>query len=406
MTTPSLRPAPAAARVVHVITESVPFGGAQRNTLLTVERLVRSGWSVELVCGAPGGRLVEAAARAGAMTHVIPELVRTTAPWTDVHCLARLVRLFRSRRYDVVHTHSTKAGLLGRLAARAVRAPVVIHTFHGFPFVIDASLRSRVFVQVERLVGALTDGSICVAEALRREVESWRIPGHQKLVTIYSGIDLGACRPRREPADVRRELGIDPDVPIVGTVGHLRDAKSQEHLLEAAAILRREHPRLQLLVVGEGERRGFLEQRIRELSLEGTARLLGERNDVADLLGVFDVFAMCSLWEGVGRALTEAMARGLPVVVTPVYGVKELVHDGETGLTVPPRDPAALAAAIGRLLADRALADALGARARSLVEERMSAETMMKEIEALYRELLAKALVGRELLPCVESQEG
>ncbi|MGH7804946.1 MAG: glycosyltransferase, partial [Candidatus Binatia bacterium] len=322
MNAASIRPAPAAVRVVHVITESVPFGGAQRNTLLTVERLARSGWSVELVCGAPGGRLVAEAERAGVVTHVVPELVRTTTPFADVRCLARLVRLFRSRRYDVVHTHSTKAGLLGRLAARAVGAPVVIHTFHGFPFVIDGSLRSRVFVQVERLAGAVTDASICVAEALRREVESWRIPRRQKLVTIYSGIDLGACRSRREPSEVRRALGIDPGVPVVGTVGHLRDAKSQEHLLEAAAILRREHPRLQLLVVGEGERRPFLVRRIRELALEGTARLLGERNDVADLLGVFDVFAMCSLWEGVGRALTEAMARGLPVVVTPVYGVK------------------------------------------------------------------------------------
>ncbi|MGH7860055.1 MAG: glycosyltransferase, partial [Candidatus Binatia bacterium] len=171
------------AVIAHLITESEPFGGAQRNTLLTVRGLVRDGYTVELVCGPPGGRLVERAREAGAETHVVRDLVRKTAPAADLRCLLALYRLFRTRRYDLVHTHSTKAGLLGRLAARAAGVPVVVHTFHGFPFVLDRTIRSRVFVQVERLVGALTDASVCVAEALREEVLRWRIPRRQKVVT-------------------------------------------------------------------------------------------------------------------------------------------------------------------------------------------------------------------------------
>src|SRR5262249_55714008 len=146
-------------------------------------------------------------------------------------------------------------------------------------------------------------------------------------------------------------------------------------------------PRLRLLIVGEGESREFLESRIRDAGLSASVTLLGERRDVADLLGTFDVYAMSSLWEGVGRAMTEAMYRALPVVATAVYGVPELVLNGETGLVVPTRDPVALAAAIDRLLCDRALADRLGAAARRRVEERMSGAAMVAAIERLYEEL-------------------
>jgi glycosyltransferase involved in cell wall biosynthesis len=144
---------------------------------------------------------------------------------------------------------------------------------------------------------------------------------------------------------------------------------------------------LRLLIVGEGERREFLESYIRDAGLSARVTLLGERRDVADLLGAFDVYAMSSLWEGVGRAMTEAMYRGLPVVATAVYGVPELVLNGETGLVVPARDPIALAAAIDRLLRDRTLAARLGAAAHRRVEERMSGAAMVAAIERLYEEL-------------------
>jgi glycosyltransferase involved in cell wall biosynthesis len=372
--------------VAHVITESEPFGGAQRNTLLTIEGLARNGHPVELVCGA-GGELIPRARERGIPVHVIPDLVRKTSPIADLRAGLALHRLFRARHYEIVHTHSTKAGLLGRLAARAAGVPVVVHTFHGFPFPLDGGLRTRLFVATERLAGRFTDASVCVADALKAEVSSWRIARAQKIVTIYSGIEFDAYAPRHSARSMIKDLGLGDATPILGSIGHLREAKAQQDLVEAVAILRRKHPLIRLLIVGEGERRPLLESRIRELGLQPNVTLLGKRSDVADLLQVFDVYTMSSHWEGVGRALTEAMYRGLPVVVTAVYGVKELVLNGETGLTVPPRQPAALAAAIDRLLREPELARRLGTAAHRRVEQMMSAEGMIEALEELYAEL-------------------
>lgn len=373
--------------VAHVITESYPFGGAQRNTLLTLRGLARDGYATELVCGA-GGPLVAETRALGIDVLELPDLVRKTDPPRDFRAFRELCRLFRSKRFDVVHTHSTKAGILGRLAARVARVPAIVHTFHGFPFPLDSGLRSKVFIQVERAVGRVTDASVCVGETLRAEVASWRMPRRQTIRTIYSGIDFDAYRTTRSPAETKRLLGVEDAWPIVGSVGHLREAKAQEILIEAAVILRQEFPRARLLIVGEGERRAELEARIRALGAEGTVSLLGERADVADCLAVFDVFAMSSRWEGVGRALTEALFWGLPTVVTPVYGTKELVLDGKTGLHAPVDDAPALAEAIARLVRDPELARRLGANAKEHVVGQMGLEAMIQGLEALYAELL------------------
>lgn len=392
------KPVPPALRVAHVITESNPFGGAQRNTLLTIDGLVRGGHQVDLLCGA-GGELIERAAESGADVTVLPDLVRRTQPLRDLSTLRALQRIFRARRYDVVHTHSTKAGWLGRVAAKAARVPIIVHTVHGFPFPIDGRLRSRVLTAIEGWVARGTDCSICVADALRREVATWTAPPRPRVVTIYSGIDFAGLASQASPEAVRSALGLGDSWPVVGTVGHLRDAKAHEVLIDAVAIVRQRHPRLRLLIVGEGERRAVLTAHVRAAGLCENVRLLGERHDVADLLGAFDVYAMSSLWEGVGRAMTEAMYRGLPVVATAVNGVPELVVHGETGLTVPVRDPRALAAAIERLVDDPALAKRLGGAARRRVEERMSGTAMVAAIETLYQEIAReKGVAARQAL--------
>jgi glycosyltransferase involved in cell wall biosynthesis len=386
---------PAPLRIAHVITESSPFGGAQRNTLLTIAGLVRSGHHVDLLCGA-GGELIERAAERGATVTVLPDLVRRTRPIRDLRTARALYRIFRAVDYDIVHTHSTKAGWLGRMAAIAAGVPVVVHTVHGFPFPLDAQLGSRIFVAIEGLVARGTDGLICVAEALRREVATWTSSPRPKVVTIYSGIDFASMEPRNSREAVREALALGDSWPVIGAVGHLREAKAYEVLIEAAGILRQSYPRLRLLIVGEGERREFLESRIRPAGLSAFVKLLGERHDVADLLGTFDVYAMSSRWEGVGRAMTEAMYRGLPVVATGVYGVPELILHEETGLIVPSGDPAALAQAIDRLMRDRALAERLGAAAHRRVVERMSGAAMVAAIERLYEQLAQEKNCLRE----------
>ncbi|MGH8059291.1 MAG: glycosyltransferase, partial [Candidatus Entotheonellia bacterium] len=244
----------AACRIAHVITESGPFGGAQRNTLLTLEGLATDGWTAELICGS-GGRLIGEARRLDIPVHVVPELVRPVDLRNDCRALVCLYRLYRSRQYHIVHTHSTKAGLLGRVAARWARVPVIVHTIHGYPFVLNGGPRTAAYITLERLVGSVTDRVICVGEVLRQEVSAWKFAPQAKLSTIYSGIDFAAYVPQRTPLAMKRELGRDSAWPIVGSVGHLVEAKAQHDLVEAVGLLAARYPRIALLLVGEGHLR-------------------------------------------------------------------------------------------------------------------------------------------------------
>lgn len=375
-------------KIAHVITESQPFGGAQRNTLLTLKGLVSDGYETELICGT-GGPLIQAAREVGAPVYPVPDLVRPVAPFKDCRALLRLCQLFRARQYDIVHTHSTKAGLLGRLAAWWVGVPVVIHTFHGVPFEMNGDLKSRFYIAVERLLGSITHCFVCVGEVLRQEILVWKIAPDTKLTTIYSGIDFSSYVPRRPALELKQELGLEKAWPIIGCIGRLSEQKAQHYLIEALALLADKYPHLALLLVGDGELRPLLESKLQTLGLAGKVSLLGERNDIADLLNVFDIYAMSSRWEGVGRALTEAMYWRLPVAATSVNGVTELIRHEATGLLVPPCDPAALAAAIDHLASDPALAKRLGLNARQKVEEMMDGQQMVLAIEELYQKFTA-----------------
>jgi glycosyltransferase involved in cell wall biosynthesis len=373
-------------RIAHVITESEPFGGAQRNTLLTLKGLVRDGYEPELICG-PEGRLISEAEAIGVKVHVVPDLVREVEPLKDIRAFFRLYRLFRSQDYCIVHTHSTKAGLLGRLAAWLAGVPLIIHTVHGVPFELDGNLRSRFYFALERWIGYLSESLICVGDVLRQEVARWKIVPDRKLVTIYSGIDFSSYVPRRAPIEMRRLLGLKKAWPIVGSVGRLSEQKAQHYLIQAVALLKEKYPEIKLLLVGEGELRPLLEKQIQDLGLSSNVFLLGERDDIADLLNIFDVYAMSSRWEGIGRSLTEAMYWGLPVVATCVNGVKELIIDEETGLLVPPHNPSALATAVDRLASDRKVAKRLGSNAQKKCRELMDGEHMIMAIEKLYGSL-------------------
>lgn len=375
-----------AHKIAHVITNAESFGGAQRNTLLTLKGLARDGYDAELVCG-PGTRLVGEARRIGIPVHVVRDLVRHVDPLKDCRAFLTLNRLFRSRKYHIVHTHSTKAGFLGRVAACSARVPIVIHTIHGIPFEMNGDLKSKLYVTLERLMGYATHRLVCVGRAFCQEVAEWGIP-EEKLITIYSGIDFSSYVPKRPRLEVKSELGIEKAWPIVGCIGRLSEQKAQYHLIDSAALLKDKYPKIKVLIIGEGELRPILERKIQELGLSCHVSLLGRRDDIADLLNILDIYAMSSRWEGVGRALTEAMYCGLPIAATAVNGVKELIIHEETGLLVPPRDPKALAAAINRLASDNELAMRLSSNAHRKARDVMNGEQMIKAIEELYGRLL------------------
>lgn len=383
------------ARVLHLITES-NLGGAQLNTLATVRRLPRGRFEPILACGLGGpgdtGALLREAQNAGIETHEIGPLIRPVRPLADLAAYRSTRRLIRRLRPSIVHTHSTKAGFLGRLAARAEKVPVIVHTLHGVPFRLEGGgAAARVYLWLERRCARFTDALISVSQELALRYELAGICPAGEAEVIYSGISFSRLDVPVERESVRAEFGFEPDMSLAGFVGRFSEQKAPEVVVRAAAEVLARRPRVGFLLVGEGRLRASVEQQIADLGLTGKVVVAGERADVPRLLRAFDIFVAASRWEGVGRALTEAMFVGLPVVAAPVNGVGELLEDGVTGLAAGPDDPAALAAAVERLLDDRQLAGRLGQAAHERVRRMMSAETMVERIAALYDRQLAGA---------------
>lgn len=366
-------------RVLLLVTLS-DWGGAQA-CVYALARGLRDRYDVVVGC-APGGPLVARLRADGIAVVELPTLRRTPAPLDDLRTLWRLVRWMRAARFAVVHCHSTKAGLLGRLAARLAGVPAAIFTAHGWPFVSGWPPPVRwAATLAERVVARFTSAIVCVAEQVRQEALSLRIGRPDRLVLIYNGTD-----PDRWPPRSRAQAAGS----TVVTVGRLQPPKDPATLL---AAWRRVPPGHRLLVLGDGPLRPALEAAAADLTADGTVTFLGARADVAQALADADVFVLSSRWEGLPFAVIEAMMVGLPVVASRVGGVEEAVVDGLTGFLVPPEDEAALAAALTRLLRDPDLREAMGREGRRRALELFTERAMVEQTAGLYAAVLAGAPV-------------
>ena len=370
-------------------------GGAQYNTLHTAADLAPDRYESELATGLQGGvegSLLEEARARCRLLHEVGDLVREVSPARDVRALAMLVRLMRAGRYDIVHTHTSKAGLLGRVAAVMAGVPVVVHTPHGHIFHgYFGRPQTAVYRCLEAAAARHTDRIITLTERGAREHVEAGVGPPELFVPIHSGVDVAAYeRPTRGRAVVRRELGIADSASVLIAVGRLAPVKGHEVLLRAMVGVVRERPGVVLLLAGDGPQRGFLEELARQLGLGGSVRLLGLRADVVDLLHASDVFCLPSHNEGMGRVVVEAMAAGVPVVASGVGGVPELIEDGRTGVLVAPADEGALCAGILRVLGNGPAAADMAVRARAEVAPRYSLAAMLDRIDSLYMELLAE----------------
>lgn len=381
-------------RVLHVITRLI-VGGAQENTLLTVTHLDRTRYDVTLASGpttGPEGSLEDRIPGDIAFQR-IPELVRQPDPVKDVLSLWRLVRLMRKGRFHIVHTHTTKAGLLGRIAARLAQIPVVIHTPHGHAFHDYLGTAGSTTLQAaERWLTRWTDQIICLTEAERRDYLRFRIGPPERFAVIHSGVDVERFRRGFPEGPARRQvLGLPADGPLIGCVARLVPVKGVHVLLEAVPRIRAAMPGATVVFVGDGPLRAQLERRSASLGLNGAAAFLGLRQDIAEIISLFDVVVVPSLNEGMGRVVIEAQASGRPVVASRVSGIQDLITHGQTGLLVPPADAEALAGAIIRCLTDSALADSLARRAQAGVDA-YAVAPMIAEIDRLYIRWLRERL--------------
>ncbi|MBI5622649.1 MAG: glycosyltransferase family 4 protein [Elusimicrobia bacterium] len=378
----------ARVKVLHIITR-LDLGGAQSNTLYTARHLDPERFDCVLAAG-PGGVLdAEAISQAPPRTVLIPELVREVSPVRDLAALRRLTRLCREEGPDVVHTHSSKAGVLGRLAARLAGVRAVVHTYHGFGFhdFMPAPLRF-LYSQLERAACKLAHRTVFVSRAnvdyaLRHGLVE---PGAE--VLIRSGIKLSDYPARADKAAALSAAGLGGKSRLVVSIGNLKPQKNPEAFLSLAQVLAPEFPDTGFLFVGEGPLRGRLEAAVAASGLAGTVSLPGWRRDAAVLLAAADVFVLTSLWEGLPRALLEAMATGLPCVCNATDGVTDVLKDGENGFLADPRDPASLASKVRRVLDDPALGRRLGEAARGSLSAEFDIDHMVRQQEELYMELL------------------
>ncbi|MEY4324123.1 MAG: hypothetical protein RIS24_294 [Verrucomicrobiota bacterium] len=382
-------------RVSHVITRLI-VGGAQENTLSSVLGLGRiPDWEVELISGptrGPEGSLEPMARAVPGLLHLESCLVRPVHPVLDALAYLRLRSHFRRTRPQIVHTHSGKAGIVGRFAARHAGVPRVIHTIHGPSFgPFQGGAANAVFRGAERAAGRQTDHFVVVAEAMARQYLDAGIGAPAQYTRIFSGFDLAPfLRVQRDP-ELAQRLGIRPGEFVVGKVARLFQLKGHDDLFAAAVEMVRRIPNVRFLLLGDGPWRARFE------TLAATTPGLVGRfifaglvppSEVSRYLGLMDALVHLSRREGLARVLPQALAAGKPVIAFDCDGAAEVCRDQETGFLLQPGDLPGLVDRVARLAGDPELARSLGATGRSWVRERFSEEALVQSLDALYRRLL------------------
>ncbi len=366
-------------------------GGIKSHVLTLMAGLDRSRFETVLICP-PDCSLYAEAEQAG--HQVIPlDLVGEISPTHDLATAFQLRKILRRVRPHILHIHSTKAGLVGRMAMSwMIRRPKIIVTVHSFVFDERVGKRRRATtIWAERLLARYADRIIAVSRALRNELVLQMGLPPEKLQVIYNGVvfqDLP--RPRHEGT-------------VIGTVARLAPQKGVEHFIHAAAVVRKKHPSARFVIIGDGPYRFWLETEAERVGIKDSTEFTGFRADALSIVAGFDVFVLPSIRETFGLALVEAMSQGVPVVASDTGGIPEIVDHMKTGLLTEPRDPDDIAEKVCRLLDDKGLAEQLGRRGCGFVRSTFTAERMLDEVQALYEE---DAQTSDDSLPQDQPEEG
>ena len=382
-------------RVTHVITRLV-IGGAQENTVASVLGLRRRpDFQVNLISGpttGPEGSLASLFGAEPDLLRLVPTLVRAVHPLYDCATLLRLTRIFRSTLPQIVHTHSGKAGILGRLAASRAGVPIIVHTIHGPSFGnFQGPIPNFLFKGAERLAASVTTHFVSVAQAMTRQYLAAGIGRPEQYSRIFSGFALAPFLEAQNDPALRHRLQIDANDIVIGKVSRLFKLKGHDDLLAAAPAVLQRCPRLKFLLIGDGAWRERLQLRAESLGLQKhfifTGLVLPE--EIPRYLGIMDILVHLSRREGLPRALPQALAAGRPVVAYDCDGANEVCLPGQTGFLVRPGDLDTLAERLVQLARDPALRERLGARGREFVRQSFSIETMVEKLCTLYRQLAA-----------------
>jgi glycosyltransferase involved in cell wall biosynthesis len=382
-------------RIVHVITRLI-VGGAQENTLLSCEGQHDLGHDVTLITGppiGPEGSLMDRAQRYGYRVETLDAMRRSILPLKDYQTYRWLIRRFRELRPDVVHTHSSKAGIVGRWAAHRAKVPAIVHTIHGLAFTASTSrMVNSVYEMLERQTAPITHKIVCVADAMRDQSLAANIGRREQYVTVHSGMDTAPFLNPPVPRDeMRRQLGIEPQHIVVGTIARLFDLKGHDDLLDLAPEFCRRFSNLRFMWVGDGSLRPAFERRIAEMNLKDRFILTGlvPPSRVPELTNAMDIVVHPSRREGLARAIVQGQLARCPVIAYDIDGNREGLVQGETGYALPPFDQKQLAEKLAMLLEDEPKRRAMGEAGRTFALSRFDAKVMVDGLERVYADALA-----------------
>jgi glycosyltransferase involved in cell wall biosynthesis len=376
-------------RVTHIITRLI-VGGAQENTLATVTGLRQMpGMEVDFISGPTSGPEGSLESKAGSLI-IVPELIRSIHPVKDAQALRKLEGILRERKPEIVHTHSGKAGILGRLAAKRAGVPVIVHTIHGPSFgKFQGAISNFIFHSAEKFAARATTHFVVVADAMKNQYLTAGIGRPEQYTKIFSGFALGPFLSAQNDLELRKKIGVTPGDFVIGKIARLFKLKGHNDLFAVAPELVRQNPKIKFLLVGDGEWRGRFENMAKAQGLEKHFIFTGlvAPDQVPQYTGLMDVLAHLSLREGLPRALPQAMAGGKPVVAYDCDGAREACLEGQTGFLVQPGDFITLKNRLLQLAGDPVLCQKLGRAGQDFARENFPVEKMVREIYNLYMKL-------------------
>lgn len=382
-------------KIVQIITRLI-IGGAQQNVLLTCRGLCQRGHDVTLLTGPETGAegcMFDVAKDYGIRVRIIHHLRRNLLPINDICAVRELAKVLRQLGPEVVHTHSSKAGILGRFAARLAGVPVVVHTVHGLAFYRGQNfLVNRAYKFAERLAATQADRIVAVAQAMVSQAVAAGVAGPEKFITIYAGFDTESFSPAtaRQRARVREALGIPAEAFVVGKLARLAPGKGQQFLIESLGPLMKRHENLWCLLVGDGVLRTTIEAQIKQLGIDGRVRLAGlvSPDRVGKMLWAMDMLVHTSDHEGLPLVLVQGLLAGLPVAAFDLDGASEVIESDKIGYLLKAGAHEELIGAIEATISGRGSAKGLSEQARASLAKRFSWVSTVAGLEELYSSLL------------------
>ena len=375
-------------KVFHIIT-MLELGGAQQNTLYTISHLNKTQFEAGLITS-DKGLLVDEAKSYNISKHFLSDFVRKINPLKDLKVFFQLINILHKEKPDIVHTHSSKAGILGRWAAWFAGVPIIIHSIHGFGFTpLQHPLVHSFFILLEKITKLITTHYIAVSQAnIDEGLKLNIISNRDKVSLIRSAIKIETFRDIIvNRAKERAILGIPPDVPLIGTIACLKPQKAPLDFIKIAHKIIKEIPSAKFILIGDGILRPAIEDLIKELNLSSNVILTGWRNDIPKLLKLLDISVLTSLWEGLPRVALQSLAAGVPMVATAVDGTPEVIRDGISGYTAEPHNIDLMATKIIYLLRNPTIYREMQKAGNKILSEEFDIDLMVKQQEELYNSL-------------------